>query len=330
MLQPLGISPSAEAAYIALASTATATTAELAKRASLSQDAVPAAMAELSELGLIVEMPGNSWQALPLPEVAKALRIQRISELELAMAAAESLQSRLAAAAAAESEDIRVLVGRDAILPVHLDLFNNARSEICIFDKPPYVETFEVSEEAFVAESPEWQALERGIRMRSVYNPGFDAERLKELRLFAGKGEVSRTATVPMKLIIVDHQVAMIPSMRSYLPGHELMMSVVHHPTLVEALVWLFEGVWDTAIPIAAAATSDTDPRRQMLISLLMTGSTDNAIASNLGVNVRSIRRWISELMDELGVTTRLQLGAALVRVEVVRAETRSTKPIVR
>ena len=29
---------------------------------------------------------------------------------------------------------------------------------------------------------------------------------------------------------------------------------------------------------------------------------------------MRSVRRWISELMDELGVTTRLQLGAALVR----------------
>ena len=51
-----------------------------------------------------------------------------------------------------------------------------------------------------------------------------------------------------------------------------------------------------------------------MLVSLMMSGSTDDAIANQLGINVRSVRRWIAELMDELGVTTRLQLGAALVR----------------
>jgi hypothetical protein len=58
-----------------------------------------------------------------------------------------------------------------------------------------------------------------------------------------------------------------------------------------------------------------------MLISLLMTGSTDSAIANTLNINVRSVRRWISELMDELGVTTRLQLGAALVRSDGIRGE---------
>ena len=38
--------------------------------------------------------------------------------------------------------------------------------------------------------------------------------------------------------------------------------------------------------------------------------------------DVRSVRRWISELMDELGVTTRLQLGAAMVRAEYIRTQT--------
>jgi DNA-binding NarL/FixJ family response regulator len=56
-----------------------------------------------------------------------------------------------------------------------------------------------------------------------------------------------------------------------------------------------------------------------MLVSLMMSGSTDDAIANQLGINVRSVRRWIAELMDELGVTTRLQLGAALVRAQRMR-----------
>jgi hypothetical protein len=52
-----------------------------------------------------------------------------------------------------------------------------------------------------------------------------------------------------------------------------------------------------------------------------MAGSTDTAIAGQLGINVRSVRRWISDLMDQLGVATRLQLGAALVRAELLRTQ---------
>jgi hypothetical protein len=62
-----------------------------------------------------------------------------------------------------------------------------------------------------------------------------------------------------------------------------------------------------------------------MLISMLMTGSTDSAIANTLNINVRSVRRWISDLMDEMGVTTRLQLGAALVRSDGLRGEQASS-----
>ena len=55
-----------------------------------------------------------------------------------------------------------------------------------------------------------------------------------------------------MKLLLVDTEVALIPSMRSYDPGQELRASVVRHPQLVEALVWLFESVWDQSVPIMA------------------------------------------------------------------------------
>jgi DNA-binding NarL/FixJ family response regulator len=121
---------------------------------------------------------------------------------------------------------------------------------------------------------------------------------------------------VPMKLVLFDQHTAFIPSMPSYLPGHEIRASVVRHPLMVESLHWLFEAVWDNSIPITAGKYLDSDPRRRMLVSLMMSGSTDDAIANQLGINVRSVRRWIAELMDELGVTTRLQLGAALVRAD--------------
>ena len=323
MLQPLGISVEAEAVYVLLARLDSPTVLELVRT-------VPGGnvvdlrkqLESLRELGLAAEIGGGRWQSLPLLDAIHSLRAQRVSEIDSAAVAAEALQNRLLASTQTkQADEIAVLIGREAIIAARDQLCNDAKREICNFDKPPYVQARpNATPESLHADAPEWQALERGISVRAVYHPGFDAERLSELALFAARGEQSRTAPVPMKLILIDRQVALIPSMRSYAPGHELRASLVRHPQLVEALQWLFEAVWDSSVPIMTSTFSDTDPRRQMLISLLMTGSTDSAIASQLGINVRSVRRWISELMDELGVTTRLQLGAALVRSDSLRS----------
>ncbi len=320
MLQPLGITPQAEAVYVVLAPLESATIPELADLASAQPEHVDKQLEELRQLGLAAELSQGLWQALPLLDVVNALRAQRLSELEMASVAAESLHSHLLAATESQADNIKIVVGREAIIAARRDLCNSAKKEICAFDKPPYVQGRpNATVEMLSREAPEWQALERGASVRCVYHPGFDADRLAELALFAARGEKSRTAPVPMKLILVDSQVALIPSMRSYSPGHELRASITRHPMLVEALQWLFETVWDTSVPIITTGYDENDPRRRMLISLLMTGSTDNAIASQLGINVRSVRRWISELMDELGVATRLQLGAALVRADGLR-----------
>jgi DNA-binding CsgD family transcriptional regulator len=323
MLQPLGISAEAEAAYVLLARHDAPTVLDLV-RATPGGNVVDmrASLEVLRELGLAAEVGGGRWQALPLIDAVHSLRAQRVSEIDSAALAAEALQNRLIASTQNKhgEDDIVVLVGREAIVEARNELCDAAKKEICTFDKPPYVQARpNATPETLRASSPEWQALERGLSLRCIYHPGFDADRLAELALFAGRGEQSRTAPVPMKMFLIDKNVALIPSMRSYEKGHELRASIVRHPQLLEALQWLFEAVWDTSVPIITSGFSDTDPRRQMLISLLMTGSTDSAIASQLGINVRSVRRWISELMDELGVTTRLQLGAALVRMDSLR-----------
>ena len=320
MLQPLGVSAEAEAAYVALAPLPSASVDELSKLTGTTPDEVRDTLEELRRLGLATEASTN-WRAVPLLEVTKHLKAQRLNEIEMASVAAEALQSQLLAAGETQDDEVKILVGRESIVAAHRSLMESAKREICFFDKPPYVEARpDVTEEA-LHDEPEWRALDRGISLRVVYHPGFDPERLTELGLFARKGEQSRTAPVPMKLILVDSHTALIPSMRSYNPGHELRASIVRHSLLVEALQFLFEAVWDTSVPILTSFAADNDPRRQMLVSLLMTGSTDSAIANTLGINVRSVRRWISELMDELGVTTRLQLGAALVRSEGLRAD---------
>jgi len=321
MLQPLGISAEAEAVYVALGPLPSASVADLGRLTSLTPEQVAETLEELRKLGLATDSARGNWRALPLLDVVNQLKAQRLSEIELASVAAESLESHLLAAGATQEHDIKTLVGREAIVAAHRELMDSARREICFFDKPPYAQVRSVITEEALSIEPEWRALERNVILRCVYDPGFDTDRLAELSLFAKKGEQSRTSPVPMKLIIVDSHTALIPSMRSYAPGHELRASIVRHTLLIEALQWLFEAVWDAAVPIMTSLNSESDPRRQMLISMLMTGSTDSAIANTLNINVRSVRRWISELMDELGVSTRLQLGAALVRSDGLRGD---------
>jgi sugar-specific transcriptional regulator TrmB/DNA-binding CsgD family transcriptional regulator len=321
MLQPLGISAEAEAVYVALGPVPSASAAELSRLTSLAPEKVAATLEELRKLGLATDSSRGNWRALPLLDVVNQLKAQRLSEIELAGVAAESLESHLLAAGATQADEIKTLVGQQTIVAAHRELMDSARREICFFDKPPYAQARSTITEEALSVEPEWQALERNVILRCVYDPGFDVDRLAELSLFAKKGEQSRTSPVPMKLIIVDGHTALIPSMRSYAPGHELRASIVRNALLVEALQWLFEAVWEAAVPIQTTIKGDSDPRRQMLVSLLMTGSTDSAIANTLNINVRSVRRWISELMDELGVTTRLQLGAALVRSDSFRGE---------
>jgi DNA-binding CsgD family transcriptional regulator/sugar-specific transcriptional regulator TrmB len=321
MLQPLGISAEAESAYVALGPLTSASVDELAKLTGTTPDEVRYTLEELRRLGLATESTLGHWRALPLLDVVNHLKAQRLSEIELASVAAESLESHLLAAGESQDDEIKILVGRESIVAAHRELLDSAKREICFFDKGPYVQARPDVTEEGLQDEPEWRALERNISLRVVYHPGFDPDRLTELGLFARKGERARTAPVPMKLILVDSHTALIPSMRSYNPGHELRASIVRHALLVEALQWLFEAVWDASVPIMTSFSADSDPRRQMLVSLLMTGSTDSAIANTLGINVRSVRRWISELMDELGVTTRLQLGAALVRSDGLRGE---------
>ena len=84
MLQPLGISADAEAVYVGLAPMASGTVPEIARLTTTDPETTGRALQELRNLGLAAELSPGLWQALPLLEVANAMRAQRLSELEMA------------------------------------------------------------------------------------------------------------------------------------------------------------------------------------------------------------------------------------------------------
>ena len=140
MLQPLGISAEAEAVYVALGPLRSASVAELARLTSSAPERVAETLDELRKLGLATDSSLGHWRALPLLDVVNQLKAQRLSEIELASVAAESLESHLLAAGASQADDVKIFVGRESIVAAHRELLDSARREICAFDKPPYAQ----------------------------------------------------------------------------------------------------------------------------------------------------------------------------------------------
>lgn len=80
---------------------------------------------------------------------------------------------------------------------------------------------------------------------------------------------------------------------------------------IVEAFTTLFEELWRRAEPVLSKDATAQDVK---LLELLSLGFKDEAIARQLGLGVRTVRRRIAAMMDEYGADTRFQLGLAVGR----------------
>ena len=81
---------------------------------------------------------------------------------------------------------------------------------------------------------------------------------------------------------------------------------LMRSPPVISSYVAFFEELWRRAEPILAAGRSEQDVK---LLEYLALGFKDEALARQLGLSLRTVRRRIAALMAEHGVDTRFQLG---------------------
>jgi len=121
------------------------------------------------------------------------------------------------------------------------DLVSRARKTLDIMLQPPFVQP-----------RPRWnvmevEALERGVQLRAIYTPGAleDARRFEDVLRHGGQARM--LAQLPMKLMVRDHEEALI-SLRDAGTGAQSVTTVaVRHPDLVASLITLFEQQWKKA-----------------------------------------------------------------------------------
>jgi DNA-binding CsgD family transcriptional regulator len=157
------------------------------------------------------------------------------------------------------------------------------------------------------------QLLARGVRLRTCGVPPEDGDAScgAAEQLMAMGAEYREVAQVPVKLMVFDRRVALLPVDPLDLSAGALE---IDQPAIVAALVVLFKQLWSTArdprkggvLPIVLT------PRERSIVGLLAEGHTDVVVAQRLGLSLRTIAYTLRGLMERLGVENRFQLGLAL------------------
>jgi DNA-binding NarL/FixJ family response regulator len=124
-----------------------------------------------------------------------------------------------------------------------------------------------------------------------------------------GAAEVRVHTKLPVKMLAIDRCVALVPLVRD----DAVPVGVLIYPSSVlDALLALFEHVWDSAVAlhmvdaglVSGAAAEALSTEDKQLLSLLLAGLTDEAIAVHFRISVRTVQRKVHALMEMANVRT--------------------------
>jgi Homeodomain-like domain len=313
VLTALGFGPGEEDVYRRLVATASATPVDLAAVTGRATDDVERLLASLVERGLAIADPPAYSAAPPAVALGALLRQYRddlrAAEIDM-LALAE--EHRAASIGRAGGDVVEVLTDVSAVRHRFAQIQERARHEFRSMVVPKLSVVPPVENIAGDA------GLRRGVRYRVI----LDRDALAESGIVGvamtslGAGAQIRVAgTVPVKMVIADSDVAMVPLLSGQ---HNAPASIlVHRSGLLDALIALFETVWERAYPLSPKAITtgqleppvDIDKLDRQIIALLLAGLTDHAVAGQLGTSLRTVQRRIHHLMSRAGAETRIQLG---------------------
>ncbi|MFE0105795.1 LuxR C-terminal-related transcriptional regulator [Streptomyces sp. NPDC059009] len=155
--------------------------------------------------------------------------------------------------------------------------------------------------------------LERGISIRTLYHhtARFNGPSQAYVAAASALGAQYRTCHVLFgRLIVFDRELAFIP-----VQDDSWGAVAIREPATVSYLCQIFEHAWEQAKPFADAASQGLEEVaneiHETILRLLAAGLKDEAIARRLGMSLRTARRHIADIMEELDAASRFQAGAA-------------------
>jgi DNA-binding CsgD family transcriptional regulator len=154
-------------------------------------------------------------------------------------------------------------------------------------------------------------AIRSGRRCRGIYPVAALKHSPDVLRMRIEVGEEIRILpSVATHLMVVGSTHAMFPDPLG--PVEQPMVNV-RQRGIVEVVTNYFEELWRRALP-AAELEDLPSAERRLLLAELASGAQDEQIARRLGVSLRTVRRRVAELLEELGATSRFEAGVEAAR----------------
>ncbi|HEX6151354.1 helix-turn-helix domain-containing protein [Nocardioides sp.] len=318
MLEALGVEPGVEAVYRALLGRPTTTASDLAEVLHRPASDIEAQLATLVATGLALSSGDEAYIAAPPAVALGALITERRDGLRLAEQALGSLAEEYRAAVAGRSinELIEVVTGIDQVRHRYQQVQAAATTELRMFVTAPFVAVPPGENTAETA------AADRGIRIRCLLERAVldELDAPDEVVDSLQRGlELRVVDELPLKLVLADDDLALVPL--AVAPGGEPGAVLLQRSGLLAALDALFESVWRRAYPLELAGSGDavlladdlasdapTELDRQIL-GLLLAGLTDQVVAAQLGLSLRTVQRRLRHLQDLAGVKSRMQLG---------------------
>ncbi|WP_112242044.1 helix-turn-helix domain-containing protein [Kribbella monticola] len=305
MLESLGIGPAEERLYADLLANPASTAEELAGR----HPDLPDLLASLRAGRLIRDDDGLLSAVPPALALQTTLDAQRL-ELERAAARVRELDRlHRATPDPFRRAPVEVVPGEEAHERLGV-LLAATQHELRAFDTPPYGKVLEPADA-----EPAVMSLQRGVRQRIVYDRAAVGEHELDTMLpgLAAGEEARVVGELPLRLSIFDDRAAALPLRVGLVQTEGLLL--VWPSSLLDALIALFERVWDSALPLildeTTTAGGEADDDRT-LIALLAAGMGDQAIARHLGISLRTVGRRVQRVQNDLNAATRFQAGVAV------------------
>jgi DNA-binding CsgD family transcriptional regulator len=168
----------------------------------------------------------------------------------------------------------------------------------------------------------------QGVRCRVLCTPeSTETQRGTSFMESIPPGVQVRIAHGPLEeLLIVDTSKALV---RTTLGPTGKQAFLLYESAVVNSLYLLWNCTWRLAVsPAEFTGLRIPTERAQRILQCLGTGQTDDAAARTLGVSVRTYRRQVAQIMQDLGVTARFQAGVrasrlGLLSLDAPRSHTR-------
>ncbi|MFE5794981.1 helix-turn-helix domain-containing protein [Streptomyces sp. NPDC056503] len=310
VLGPFGVTEAEERAYRFVLGVPDCTVADVAEGIGAEARAARRLLRELEAKGLVCRLNGTPvrYQGAAPDLAIEVLALVRHRQIEQAKLAASELTDLWSAAERGRHVPIEVVHGRDVNTQRFLQTQLAARREVLTFDRPPYLEEgIEPQHDLQV------QRMAEGVRYRTVYDRSSLAEpgQMERVLALARAGEQARVYDgVPLKLLVTDGSTGLVP----FAVSGVRRSVVLDASPLLDALVVLFELVWERSAPLWASAPTGVDPVNERLLGFAAAGYTDESIARMTGLSKRTVERRMRQIMDRLGARTRFQAGLQAAR----------------